>query len=428
MFLIALQLFLPKRYAFAPIIIATLNLGNYEIYGQFTPVRLIVLAGIFRIIVSGNFPIGFRSNLDKTFVLFAIIALLSAPFHNPPHNPYTERIGLILNAVGVYFYGRGLLVGPEIFKRLAIILCISIVPLAVLTSYELSAGRNHYYPHLGGRGPSAMMRDGDFRARGPFAHPILAGTAGAVAFSFFIPFWNLYRKLALIGLAACIAVIISSNSSGPMAACLFSIGIVYSWRWRQYVPYAKWAILGSIVFLEIYMFRPFYYIMDSIDFTGGSTGWHRARLIEMAIEHLDEWWLFGTDYTRHWMPTGVSWSPDHTDLTNYYLHIGVIGGLPLTLCLVAMIWFSLKKLINLSFDLEENRHTHEAFTAWCLIGALIAHASSCISVSYFDQMYALLYMLIGLVANLNFQSFLTDKEISGEPQGSYSKASHSMGL
>jgi len=77
--------------------------------------------------------------------------------------------------------------------------------------------------------------------------------------------------------------------------------------------------------LELIMTRPAYFIMARIDVTGGSTGWHRAELIRSALSHLSEWWFCRTDYTRHWMPTGVTWSLEHTDITNYYLKMGVWG-------------------------------------------------------------------------------------------------------
>ena len=82
------------------------------------------------------------------------------------------------------------------------------------------------------------------------------------------------------------------------------------------------------ILLDLVMKAPAYYIIARADIIGGSTGWHRAALIDSAIRHLNEWWLIGTDYTRNWMVTGVSWSADNTDITNHYLYLGVLGGLP----------------------------------------------------------------------------------------------------
>jgi len=398
--LIGLQLLLPKRYAFVPLLFAAFNIGNVEFLGELTISRALVITGVARGVLLGSKPFNASNLIDKLFLLFSFYAFLSSFFHpDTPHNPLNERLGLILNVFGSFLYGRCYLQGENSFQRLAVGSLIALIPLAALLTLEATTGSNYYYGHFGARRAVAQFRDG-FRACGPFGHSILAGTSGAVTLALFVPHWSQKKKFAAAGILGCLAIVGASNSSGPIAATLFTGGIIYLWKYRQYVNKAKWAVAWAIVILSLYMDRPFYYVLDSIDFTGGSTGWHRARLIQMSIDHIHEWWLFGTDYTRHWMPTGVSWSPDHTDLTNYYIHLGVIGGLPLSLLLIAIIGISLKKLLNNSLALEQSDKQKEAFTAWCAIAALGAHASSFISISYFDQMYVPFYLLIAAIASL----------------------------
>ena len=247
-------------------------------------------------------------------------------------------------------------------------------------------------------------------------HHILSGTSGAVSLALFVRYWTINRKFSIVGICACMAIVIASNSSGPIAATIFSGGLLFAWRWREYLKHAKKTALFLIFALSLYMERPFYYIVDSIDFTGGSTGWHRARLIESALDKIGEWWLFGTDYTRHWMPTGVSWNPNHTDITNYYLHLGVIGGLPLTLCLIAIVWVSGKKLINLALSLYYIGEKRAAFANWTLFSVLIAHAASFVSISYFDQMFVLFFILVALIANAKYPEEHRDGEQSNDVQ------------
>ena len=90
------------------------------------------------------------------------------------------------------------------------------------------------------------------------------------------------------------------------------------------------------------MKAPVWYLMARIDLVGGSTGWHRAYLIDQALMHLSEWWIAGTDYTRDWMPYGVSWSPDHSDITNHYILLGVTGGIALIAAHVAVLTLAFK--------------------------------------------------------------------------------------
>ena len=99
------------------------------------------------------------------------------------------------------------------------------------------------------------------------------------------------------------------------------------WRWRQWTKAACLAAVGGYLALELVMSRPAYYLISKFDLTGSSTGWYRSRLIESTIEHLSEWWLFGTDRTNHWMHVTLGPGGQQTDITNYYIFMGVIGGL-----------------------------------------------------------------------------------------------------
>jgi hypothetical protein len=144
------------------------------------------------------------------------------------------------------------------------------------------------------------------------------------------------------------------------------------------------------------MNSPAYYILARIDLTGSSTGWHRARLIESAIEHLNEWWFAGTDYTRHWMPYGVSASEDHCDLTNQYLFYGTWGGLPLMFLFIAALWIAFKyvgTLLNNATDVD----LPDQFIIWSLGASLFAHAVNCVSVAYFDQSIMFVYLNIAAI-------------------------------
>ena len=158
----------------------------------------------------------------------------------------------------------------------------------------------------------------------------------------------------------------------------------------------RWGLVLAYIGLDLVMKAPAYYILARIDIAGGSTGYHRAALIEAALKHLDEWWLGGTDYTRHWMPTGVSWSPNHTDITNHYLQLGVVGGLPLTLLFIALLWTGFV-YVGKSLDAMANENSELRFFVWATGASLFAHTATSISVSYFDQSFVFLYLILAII-------------------------------
>ena len=154
-----------------------------------------------------------------------------------------------------------------------------------------------------------------------------------------------------------------------------------------------WGGVAAYCVLALVMTRPPYYLISRIDLTGGSTGWHRSRLIESSLRHLDEWWIAGTDHTRHWMATGVTWSADHTDLTNHYIALGVYGGLPLLLSFLAVLAVSFR---HVGRELRSGRSGLAAWVPWTFGCALFAIAVTSVSISYFDQSVLWLYMTIAL--------------------------------
>lgn len=398
------QLILPRRFAFAPLLIATFHINNEEILGNFTLHRLLILVGLIRALVGGylNLRMSNKNTLDIFFLLFVLVAMLTASQHKDAgYNFYVSNIGLILNVCGTYFYGKSYFYQSDFFKVLAFVTTVSITPLAVMMLAEKVTKKN-YHSILGVTGSGVAMRveTNTVRARGPFSHPILAGTAGAVSFALCPILWWEKRKVAVIGMASCLTIVVASSSSGPMASLMSALAFIWFWRKRMHLKLvAKLAVLGLIA-VDIYMTRPIYYIIASIDLAGGSTGWHRSRLIDSAVQNFHEWWLAGTDFTRHWMPTGVSWNPNHTDITNYYLHLGVIGGFFLMLTLIGMIIQSFRILLQRQ-SLFESGNNQQEFVFWCLGAVLLSHATTFISVSYYDQMFVLFYLLVACISKIS---------------------------
>ena len=395
--LLLLQLALPLRWAFVPLLLAACHTPHTADFGGFTVARLVILVGLLRAAANGMVRFDWHSSLDRLMMVFAAVALLSSIGHDAIFsNPYIFRIGLVLNVLGTYYYARAYLVTDEVLERLAKGLAIALIPFAFLMVIEKQTGKNPYSA-LGAEKQVSLVRDGKIRAKGPFGTPILAGTVGASSIPLFIPLWRSRRRLASTGLAACLAITYCSASSGPISTMLLGMGAIALWRMRAYLREIQIAAICMLVVLHLIKERPVWYLMALMDFVGGSTGWHRAYLIDVGVERLDEWWLWGTDLTGHWMPYSLPTSVpglSQADLTNYYLHLGVIGGLPLLFCLFAVQWSAFRQVGRRirEFDLAGSG---EEFALWCLGAALFAHSVTFLSISYFDQMYVFFWIVVG---------------------------------
>ena len=425
--LAALQMALPRRWAFLPLLLAACHTPYEAQIGGFTVARFVIVIGLLRAAGSGSIGFNFRESLDRWMFLFVCVALLSSVGHGSLiSNPFVFRAGLVLNVLGTYLYGRAYLINGVALEQLATGLVIVLVPFAFLMTLEKQTGRNPYVA-VGAQNAESLVRDGKIRAQGPFGTPILGGTVGACSVPLFIPLWRSRRRVAAAGLASCVIIAYSSASSGPISTALLGIAAICLWRWRTHIRQIQIAAVLGLTVLHFIKERPIWYLMALTDFVGGSTGWHRAYLIDMGMKHLGEWWLYGTDVTGNWMPYALPTRVPgvyQADLTNYYLHLGVIGGLPLVFCLFAVQWTAFKRLGWKILEMRSIGNDRE-FSLWCVGATLFAHSVTFLSISYFDQMYVFFWIVIGgLPAMLSG----TEDENISDPDSIHGQASHSLEL
>ncbi len=394
-------LFLPRRWAPLPLLFGAcyMTLGQGVALGaiDFPIIRILVAVGFFRVALRREWIAGGTNGLDWLFIVWALWALYCSGGHGNPSEALIFRLGLAYNVCGTYFLFRIFCNSFDDLVTLCRFVAILLMPVALEMVAEVTTGHN-FFSIFGGVPEAAAVREGRVRAQGPFEHAILAGTVGAVCFPFMIGLWHKHKKTAVWGIAGCLLMVVASASSGPLLSTAAAIVALFMWHWRHRMRLVRWLVLLGYIGLNSVMLSPAYYLLGRIDLTGGSTGWHRAELIHTAMTHLNEWWLWGTDYTRHWMATGVSWSPDHTDITNYYIHLGVIGGLPL---MILYIIFLVKGFSYEGKILEtiKNLSKETQFFFWAIGASLFAHVVTGISVSYFDQSYIFVYITLAMISS-----------------------------
>ena len=174
---------------------------------------------------------------------------------------------------------------------------------------------------------------------------------------------------------------------------------LWVWRIRGQMRTIRWTAVIMIILLSIVMQDPVYYLIARVDLTGGSTGWHRAELIHAAVTHVNEWGLGGTDYTRHWMPTGVEWNANHTDITNHYIKMGVWGGLLLVAVFVSVL-VKCFALVGKVLRTKGKLVGDEKFVMWLLGSILFGHATTFVSVTYYDQSLVFLYFNLASISSI----------------------------
>jgi hypothetical protein len=396
----------PRRWAILPLIAGAcyMTLGQGIDVGplSFTVIRMLIAVGFCRVLIRRErIAWGIRGG-DWLMIAWAAWAGASSIFHEPFSAALVFRLGLIYNACGIYFLSRILCTSIEDGVRTSRSIALLLIPVALTMVYEQVATYN-LFSILGGVSEIPEVREGRLRASGPFAHSILAGTVGATCIPLMIGIWPYRRVAATLGVLACVAMVVSSASSGPVLSSVFGIAALCAWRWRASVRLLRWLAIIAYLALEVVMKAPAYYLLSRIDLVGGSTGWYRARLIESSVEHIQEWWLAGTDYTRHWMATGLAINSNQADITNHYISMGVLGGLPLMLLLILVFRRGFAGVGTVLRD-GSVLSKREQFVAWTFGASLLAHAATCVSVSYFDQSVVFLYVNLAVLGSISAAS------------------------
>jgi hypothetical protein len=392
----------PRRTALLMLIVGTCYIPFYmgfELGGfNFTAIRVLTAVGIARVIIRREVAGIPGAATDRLMLVWSAWLLASSAFHREPSAALIYRLGLVYDALGIYLLVRCFCRSLDDVTAIGRMLVVAIVPLALAMLYQKLTD-NDPFSILGGVGDHSLVREGKIRANGPFGHPILAGTVGGTCLPLALSLWRSHRMRAWLGILSSATIVWSSASSGPILAAAAGVFGLYLWRYRLRMRSVQRLAIATYILLDLVMKDPAYFIIARVDLAGGSTSWYRARLIQSAFEHLSEWWLAGTDYTRHWMQVVVPWSPDHTDIASHYIQLGVWAGLPLILLFIATL-FSGFAAVGRAVGNQSTFGSDEKFAIWSVGAALFALAVSGLSCSYFDQSFVFVYLMLGALASV----------------------------
>jgi hypothetical protein len=151
----------------------------------------------------------------------------------------------------------------------------------------------------------------------------------------------------------------------------------------------------SCVLIGVISNRPFYHAIAGRANLLGGAGYHRAKLIDLAIEHFDEWWMVGYgDKDPGWGPSlGMAW----TDVTNEYILAGVRYGILGVIALCAVLAQAFRDIAS-----THKKMTQPAMKSlcWAFGSLLFSVALAWMSVSFFGQLATLFYCCLGMIGSL----------------------------
>ncbi len=406
-----LVLFLQPAKAFAVYIITLLFYPTFLVLPlgtlNFKAGRIVVLVLLLRCLANTRIRSSFKlSVIDKWFFAGTGVAMI-VPFfsyHIPFMQLLASKCGELMDTLLAYLVARFCIRDRFSFVTAMKWIGMAIIPLALLGVVESCTAWMPFVP-LRQYCPwdtKALVitdRSGFFRATGPSGHPITFGAS----FAMFAPLIYCLRHHGGISKNLCylmtvMAVLgtLSSMSSGPWMLLLVIIVCLVLENYKKWI---KPLIIFGVVFLIVVAVisnRPFYHVVATYANPLGGTGWHRARLIDLSIEHFNEWWLMGYgEQDPGWgEELGNSW----TDITNQYIANGVMYGIAGVITFVGTLVASLMMIIR-CYKTEKEYTAKSIF--WALGCMIIGFMIAFNSFTLFAQSGTLFICMLGITASLS---------------------------
>ena len=422
--LAAATLLVSRRWALVPMLLLACFIASAQRFIiaslDFNFLRLLLFVVVLRILIR-NETAGWRwKPIDTVFLLWIACATLISTVLYGTLETFIYRLGILYDAVGLYFVCRILVrdwTDVRVFAQAAAVVSI---PVALAFLVEHATARN-VFSLFGGVPEITVMRDGRLRCQGPFSHPILAGCFWVSLMPLIAALWwrpGLNRVLSVVGLAASMTVVVTCASSTPVGGVLAGLVAAVVFPLRRRMAWLRWFVVFAVISLHLVMKAPVWHLISRVSFARGSTGWYRYKLIDDFITHFDEWWFIGTESRATWFGEG------YWQITNQYVAEGVNGGLLTLLLFLAIIALAFHGVGRIWRRAAQRRYRIAPWTealrrdrrrpfsrraagtgantamAWALGVALFMNCVMFTGVTYFGQAILVWYLVLAFIGSL----------------------------
>lgn len=390
---ILLILFLSRKHVLAPLLLGSLFIPvtqNAVIFGvHLFPYRILLIVAWLRLLSGGHPLRQLRlTQIDKVFVMWSMSAAIVFSLQWLRLDALVNKTGFLIDALGTYFLIRCTHPTEEDIRRTLALFAVAymVIGAGMLAEHHT---RVNSFSALGAFSQFSEVGDHRIRSEGPFLHPLIAGTCGAVFTPAFLGLWWQRRRRWWVvgGIVGGAAMTFTSASSTSFLAYAAGIAALLLWPLRRNLHYLRRATVIILITLQLVMKAPVWALIARIDLTGGSSAYHRFELINQAILHFSEWWLLGEKTT-------YQWGYNLWDTANTYVETAVTGGLLTFILLIALLTYAFRA-IGRSCRRAENKKTEQLL--WSLGAALSANAIGFIGITFYDQSTIVWYTLLGLI-------------------------------
>jgi len=391
---------LPRKYLMGPIVFMSflVPMGQqlYIAGVHLFLLRIVVLVAFIRALASRSGPdepllANGWDGVDTACTIYMLTSAVAVAltFHGDT-GVLINQIGYIWDFLLGYVVVRCFLRDEEAVYTTLKFLAAVTVPLAIGMIIE-QHNRVNIFGLLGGTASVSEVREGKIRSQGAFEHSLMAGTFAATLLPATMMFWRKGKSklFGIVGLLGVSVMTWTTNSSAPLLAYVAGIFALLCWPLRKYMKKVRYGFVFALIGLQMVMKAPVWFLIERVDVTGSSSGYHRAQLVDTFIQHFWDWWLIG-------VKDPSDWGLDMWDAQNQYVNVGEAGGL------LAFIFFFL--VITRSFGMLGDARKvvdgdeSQEWMLWCLGSAMFANVVGFFGVNYFDQSRMWWFILLAMIS------------------------------
>jgi hypothetical protein len=397
---LAVIFFAPRKYLLFPFLLVIFlgSIGQQIYVGglHFYVLRILVMAGVVRLVVAnfssknGLFAGGFDW-IDRIFVMWVCFRCLTGILLNDAAaGAINYQVSFLIDALGGYLFLRYLIRDEEDILRVVKIFAALTFIFALTMANEKFHSQN-IFGYLGVVPVIPTVREGSIRAQAAFAHPILAGAFGVALMPLFWWLWSSgkAKTMGILGFCGSLGMMLTSASSTPLLAFLAALAGWAAWPIRNKMRMIRWGFVLALIALHLVMKAPVWFLIARADLIAGSSGYHRAMLIDLCVRHFSDWWLIGTN-------AAGTWDWDMWDTSNQFVQEAESGGLVTFICFVMIVARSFNKL-GKARKIVQNDPQQERFM-WFLSVTLFTNCVLFFGISYFDHTKIMWFSLLAIVA------------------------------
>ena len=292
---VVLIVFLRRKYVIVPVLLFTflVPLGQqvYLLGVHWLALRIIILAGCVRLArhkFSSKSPLiagGFNS-VDQAFLVCVLCEAACMILRYMQYQALIYQFGVLIDYLGAYFLLRYLIQDREdIFRAIKCLALLSLILALFMVREQLTL--QNAFGSLGGVRLTPEIRGDKIRSQAVFQHSLTAGCFAATLLPLFFLLWKngKAKLIAGIGVVGSTVMTLTAHSSTPALAYVAGILGVCFWPVRKQMRLIRWGLVIAILAQAIVMKAPVWFVLNHIDLTGSSSGYHRAELIDEFVRH-----------------------------------------------------------------------------------------------------------------------------------------------